>query len=187
MHPNQAIVLPVSLLLRSICAASSRVSLTANNWLFAIPPIAKIGTAMCLEAVQKQHSRYCPSLHLILLSVLFFLAVWLLWFHSIILYYCSWEQNVAPCVHWWNNDFRIQLFSSAGTPTVTHIPVLQELLWCKCVFLWTPCSHTLGPELHQNPLCGYICPRSCWCLSCNEDFSSALLSRELRWLCVLHA
>lgn len=28
---------------------------------------------MCLEAVQKQHSRYCPSLHLILLSVLFFL------------------------------------------------------------------------------------------------------------------
>lgn len=73
----------------------------------------------------------------------FFLAVWLLWFHSIILYYCSWAQNMAPCVHWWNNDSRIQVFSSAGSPTVTHISVLQELPWCKCVFLCTPCcSHT---------------------------------------------
>lgn len=39
----------------------------------AVLPIAKIGTAVCLGALQKQHSRSCPSLHLILLSVLFFL------------------------------------------------------------------------------------------------------------------
>lgn len=130
-------MLAVSLLLWSICAAAVRgyrLLLTSDCCTSHCKD--RDGRVPWSTAKAAQQKLPISSPDSVISS--FFLAVWLLWSHGIILCYCSWEQNVAPCVHWWNNDSRIQLFSSAGTPAVTHIPVLRELHGVNVYFCAPP-------------------------------------------------